>query len=294
MPWRNSARSLWLIAVALLAMSAACGPSEVASDGPLTLGVVPDQAPDRLVDKYAALIERLETTTGQDVELIVPDDYEDLVTRFTAGDIDVGYFGGLTYLLARDRAGAEPLVTRDVDARFTSVFVIRSSDERTTLEEFAGANLGFVSEFSTSGHLMPRHHFTMEYGAAPEDHFGQVSYSGAHDRTIEWLLRGTVDVAAVSAPTFRGLVADGTVDPAAVRVVYETPIYVDYVFASSPDLSEEVAATVRDTLLGLAMGNDADRAILQDLGATRFLHAFPRLWSELEAVSRELGMIDAG
>ena len=79
-----------------------------------------------------------------------------------------------------------------------------------------------------------------------------------------------------------------------MRIAYETPIYVDYVFASSPNLSEEVAATVRDTLLGLAMADDADRAILQDLGASRFLHAFPRLWNEMEAVSRDLGLIDAG
>ncbi|MDJ0953046.1 MAG: phosphate/phosphite/phosphonate ABC transporter substrate-binding protein [Acidimicrobiia bacterium] len=291
---RVRSRPVWLMAIVAMVFTTACGPSQVGSEGPLTIGVVPDQAPERIAQKYESLIDRLETATGHEVELIVPADYADLVARFSAGDIDIGYFGGVTYLLARDQVGAEPLAMRDVDARFTSVFLTRSSDERTTVEEFSGADLGFVSEFSTSGHLMPRHHFTLEFGATPEDHFGRVSYSGAHDRAIEWLVDGTVDVAAVSTPIFNQFVADGILDPALVRVLYETPIYVDYVFAGSPNLSEETAATVRDTLLGLAMADDADRAILLDLGATRFLHAFPRMWNELEAVSRDLGLIDAG
>ena len=292
MPLRAPVPPWWLIAVLIAIGVTGCASSEVRTDGPLTVGVLPDEAPDRLTQKYASLIRRLETTLGQEVELIVPSDYGDLVARFAAGEIDVGYFGGLTYLLARDEAGAEPLVMRDVDARFTSVFVARSDDERATIAEFSGAQLGFGSELSTSGHLMPRHHFTMEFGRTPEDHFGRVSFSGAHDRTVEWLLDGKVDIAALSAVTFRQLIADGTVDPDAVRVLYETPIYVDYVFAGSPDLPEEAATAVRDTLLDLSMTDDADRAILEDLGAARFLHAFPRSWSELAEVSRELGLID--
>lgn len=294
MPQRSLSRPVWLLAVLAIAFASACGTSEDLSDGPLTIGVLPDEAPDRLTEKYASLVDRLESALGQEVELIIPTDYADLVDRFSSGDIDVGYFGGLTYLLARDRAGAEPLVMRDVDARFTSVFVARSADGRSTIDDFSGASLGFGSELSTSGHLMPRHHFGLEFGMAPEDHFGAVSFSGAHDRTLEWLLEGKVDVAALSTPAFRQLTSDGSIDGDSVRVLYETPIYVDYVFAGSPDLPEEAATTVMETLLDLSVTEASDRAILEDLGATRFLHAFPRLWGALEDVSHEMGLIDGG
>ncbi len=278
------------VVVAILA--SACSSATEPADDPFTLGVLPDEAPERLIDRYSSLVERLESDLGRQVELIIPSDYGDFVDRFEAGAIDVGHFGGVTFVMARDRAGAEPLVMRDVDARFTTVFVARSDDSRESMAEFAGGTLGFGSELSTSGHLMPRLHFGQHYGLEPEDHFRDIRFSGAHDLTLRWVIDGTADIGALNSVIYRRLISDGTIDPAAVRVVYETPIYVDYVFAAHPDTPLETRRVVQNTLLDLSTVDDADRDILKDLHAARFLHASSRDWDDLASVSRELGIIE--
>lgn len=280
-----------LLAIIAVVASACASPTSL-DDDPLTLGVLPDEAPERLIQRYSSVVERLESDLGRDVELVIPSDYADFVGRFEAGDIDVGHFGGVTFVMARARAGAEAMVMRDVDARFTTVFVARTADSRATMSDFAGATLGFGSELSTSGHLMPRFYFQEQYGAQPEDHFGEVHFSGAHDSTLRWVADGTVDIGALNSAIYRQLISDGTVDPDAVRVVYETPIYVDYVFAAHPGLSEASRTIVETTLLELSTVDDADRAILEDLRAARFMYASSQAWDDLERISRELGILE--
>ena len=88
-PSRLSARPWALALSTLVILAAACGSSTEPPERPFTLGVLPDEVPERLVRKYSGLSTRLEATLDREVELIIPDDYEDLVTRFARGEVDL-------------------------------------------------------------------------------------------------------------------------------------------------------------------------------------------------------------
>ncbi len=84
----------------LLFVVAACGPADEVPPV-VRVGVLPDQAADRLEARYAPLLSHLSGVSGAKIELVVPDDYEGLLRMFVEGRLDLAYLGGLTFLKAR-------------------------------------------------------------------------------------------------------------------------------------------------------------------------------------------------
>ena len=129
---------------------------------------------------------------------------------------------------AQARSGGKviPLVQREEDTRFRSVF-ITTDPAITSLADLKGKDVSFGSASSTSGHLMPRS-FLLQAGLNPEKDFKRVAFSGAHDATIAAVAGGKVQAGALNISVWEKFVADGKVDTAKVRVFFTTPTYYDY------------------------------------------------------------------
>jgi len=185
---------------------------------------------------------------------------------------------------------------RDVDARFTTYFVVKTDGPladcaNLMCAELAGKVMTFGSRLSTSGHLMPRHFLATEKGIEPETHFGEVRYSGAHDRTIYETRDGASDLGAVNSEIYRTMHRDGRLTEGELQVVWETPPYPDYVWAVSDRLSEELQTRLRDAYLMLEYGNRQHRDILSKMGAKSFVPAGVTDFEQLRQVAGSLGLL---
>src|SRR5260370_8385159 len=60
---------------------------------------------------------------GQQVNLVIPTNYNATVEALGNGSLDFAYLGGLTYLKARKQYGVIPLVQRTSDLQFHSLFI---------------------------------------------------------------------------------------------------------------------------------------------------------------------------
>jgi len=118
---------------------------------------IPDESPTELARKAAPLVKYLESKLGTKVEFIPVSDYAASVEALANKQIDLAWFGGLTFVLANSRSGGRmiPLVQREEDEKFRSVF-ITSDPAIKTLADLKGKTLSFGSASSTSGHVMPR------------------------------------------------------------------------------------------------------------------------------------------
>lgn len=257
---------------------------------PLRAAVLPDQAPEQLHQNYQPLLDYLSVKTGRTVELIIPSDYQNMVDIFAAGDVDIAFFGGLTFVQAEKRAGAIPLVSRDIDARFTSYFIARTSSPGTSIADFGGSRLGFGSRQSTSGHLMPRY-FMQSLGIDPETFFASVEFTGAHDRTAVMVRDGVLDIGAVNAQIVRDMVASEALSMTDIRIVWETPPYIDYVWAAHPGLEAETRHAVVGALIELSASDPRHKEILAKFGANIFLPARVGDFDSLRALAADLGFL---
>jgi phosphonate transport system substrate-binding protein len=261
------------LALGLALPAAACSPDNgPAPPSVLNIAVLPDEQEAALRQRYAPLVAHLGKQLSMEVRLTVPDDYGHLVELFGSGELDMAYFGGVTFLNARARYGAVPLVMRDIDAAFSSYFLARADRPESALEQFAGRSFAFGSELSTSGHLMPRR-FLQERGLTPEDFFASVGYSGAHDTTVAWVRDGTAALGAANSQVVEAMLRDGRLQPGVLRILLETPPYADYVWAIRPGLPEDFVNRVRDAFLGLSMIDPEDLEVLHRMGTEGFLPA---------------------
>lgn len=288
---RHFARVLFVLsAIAGTVTLGACLPDFNASSRTIRIGVLPDQNSEALKVRYAPLMKHLSDVTGQKVQLVIPDSYDDLVEKFGAIEVDIAYFGGVTFVRANKTQGAEPLVMRDVDATFKSYFIAhRSTDDRRGLAQFKGTRFAFGSKSSTSGHLMPRH-FMIQKGLEPERAFSYVVYSRGHDDTVRKVASSEATLGAVNALIYESMVEKDASLKNVTRIVWVTPPYPDYVWAARKGLSRDIKDRFQNAFLSLSGTNPNDQKVLNSLNAGGFLPAKMENFAVLKTIMRVTGL----
>ncbi|MFP5283949.1 MAG: putative selenate ABC transporter substrate-binding protein [Actinomycetes bacterium] len=303
-PARRPYAALAALLLLLLALLAGCGSSAAPErSGPvLTIGAIPDQDPQQLQRRYATVADRLSSLLGVPVEYRPVTDYPAAVSLFRTGDLQLVWFGGLTGVQARlQTPGAVPLVQRDIDAQFHSLFLGHASAglppirDVAGLHELAGTRFTYGSQSSTSGYLMPAYYLD-QAGVHPEHGFaGTPGLSGSHDKTIDLVASGTYQAGAVNEQVWQARLAAGTVDPEAVQVLFRTPPYADYHWLLSPRAVEQFGADfpsrVSAALTGLDAADPADADVLELFGAKRFVPTTAANYTRIEQIGRQLGLV---
>ncbi len=287
-----------LAPVVALGLSA-CGPAGVHGGArpTLVIGGIPDQDVALLEERFGGLAEYLSAELDLSVRYQPATDYAAVVTAFANGDVQLGWFGGLTGVQARiETPGAQAVAQRPIDTEFRSVFVVGPGVEAAQLGDLDGTRFTFGSESSTSGHLMPRF-FLDEAGVDPDSDFdGRPGYSGSHDKTWKLVEAGSFEAGALNASVWDRAVREGRVDTAKVREVVRSPTYVDYHWVAHPDLDEVYGEGTTDrivqVLLGMDEGGPQARRILQLFEDEAFIETDNGNYGAIEDVARDLGLLE--
>ena len=268
----------------------------------LRIGAIPDQNPEKLNRLYGALASELSSELNVPVRYVPVSNYAAAVSAFRTGSLDLVWFGGLTGVQARlQTTGAQVLAQRDIDARFTSVFIangssgLRPLSSQDQLKQLKGKRFTFGSESSTSGRLMPQY-FLKQVGVTPSDFSGgRPGFSGSHDTTIALVQSGAYEVGVLNEQVWKSNIKAGKVDPSKVKVIWRTPTYVDYHWVARPGLDQRFGngftERVRAGIIGLKPDTARRRQVLELFGAQRFIPAQARDYNAIEQVGRQLGKI---
>jgi phosphonate transport system substrate-binding protein len=257
----------------------------------LRVTAIPDESPTELARKAEPLVKYLEAKLGMKVEFTPVTDYAAAVETLISRKVDLAWFGGFTFVQASARSGGKvvPLVQREEDERFKSVF-ITTDPAIKTLADLKGKDVSFGSQSSTSGHLMPRS-VLLGAGLDPDKDFRRVAYSGAHDATIAAVAAGKVQAGALNISVWEKFVADKKVDTDKVRVFFTTPPYYDYNWSVSAAMPEALRNKIAQAFLALDKSTPEGRQILELQRATRFVPTKPENYKNIEAAARSAGLL---
>jgi phosphonate transport system substrate-binding protein len=252
---------------------------------------IPDEAPTELARKAGPLVKYLESKLGMKVEFTPVTDYAASVEALANKQVDMAWYGGFTFVQANIRSGgkAVPLVQREEDEKFKSVF-ITSDDSIKTLADLKGKNVSFGSQSSTSGHLMPRS-FLLQANINPDKDFKRVAYSGAHDATIAAVASGKVEAGALNISVWDKFVAEKKVDTGRVKVFFTTPPYYDYNWTVHADMPAAMQDKLRKAFLDLTPATAEGKHILELQRATRFVPTQVSNYKGIEEAARSAGLI---
>jgi phosphonate transport system substrate-binding protein len=278
-------RSLSLLLLALCAASCKSGNQAQ----PLRVSMIPTTDPGKATREMQPLIDHLARSTGVEVQMTIPTNYAAVVEALVNDQVDVAHLGGFTYVQASKRAGVKPLVQRERDREFHSLFVTQADSPIKSLADLKGRSFAFGDVNSTSGHLMPE--YFMRRNSVDPEVIKNGIYTGGHDATLLAVANGKVDAGALDEAVFQRMTSQGKIDPAKVRVFWTTPPFFDYVWVARKGLDPRKADAVRDAFLALDRADPQHRAILEALSASKYVPARDDDYGALREAALEAGLL---
>ncbi len=232
----------------------------LADTGPLRFGVglyQPDKEKNDAT--YRPLAEHLARQLGRPVKLYTVDTWEGLAKSLAAGETDIALMGPWGYVLANHVAGAQAVASILYDGKpeYHAIMVTHPKSGIKSIADLKGKTFAFGDKGSTSGYLIPYHHF-QKNGIDPDRYLGRVVYT-RHQAIEMQVTRGEIDAGADYNRNREAMIAEGLIK-AADSVVFWTsdPLPNDAV-AVRAELAKDTAFVSRLRAALVAVGPELQR-----------------------------------
>jgi phosphonate transport system substrate-binding protein len=255
----------------------------------LRLGMIPSTDPAKIVRESQVLVKYLQKETRAQVELVVPTNYAAVVEAIANDRVDVAYLGGFTFVQASQRAGVRPLVQRERDQEFHSVFITQPSSGINSLADLKGHAFAFGDVNSTSGHLMPAYY--MRSSGIDPARLSKTLFTGGHDATALAVANGRVDAGAMDELVLANMVKAGKIKTDQLKVFYTTPPFFDYVWAARKGLDPKLSDAFAVAFLKLDASNPEGKLLLDLLNANKYVRASDSSYEKLRQAARQEGLL---
>jgi phosphonate transport system substrate-binding protein len=281
-----------VVMLLLLLVGCGSGSEQGSSDpDPLRVGVVPNQNPEKVEAEYEPFADYLSEQLGRKVELTVPTSYNAVVEAMVNDKLDLAYFGGLSYVQARNRGNVTPLVTeinpRTGDTTYHSVIIVPADSEIQDVSELRGKDFAFGSVSSTSGSLYPAI-MLRDAGIDYRTDLGNFNYTNGHDATAQAVANGQVDGGGLEDRILYNLEDQGTVDKDSVRVIEESDPIEGYPWVVRSALSDDLKEQITQAFL-----NIEDPGLLNLLRAQGYQRVDAKDYDYVEEQASELDLLNA-
>jgi phosphonate transport system substrate-binding protein len=240
--------------------------SRTGADRPLKVALLPDESPSTIIRKNEPLRAYLASALKRNVELVVTTDYSSMIEAMRRGQIDVGYFGPLSYVLLKQRmSGATAFAAKleGTSPTYTAVLIAGAESGVSKPEDLKGKTVAFGDPASTSSHLIPKS-MLARAGLKAGDDYKEV-FVGAHDAVAVAVQNGNAQGARLSRSLFASLVDQGTIGGDRVKIIAESDRYPNYPWVLGPDLDPKLREAIKSAFYDLK-----DPAILKPLKADGF------------------------
>ena len=194
---------------------------------------------------YRPLAEYIGKQMGREVKLYTVDTWEGLAKSLANGETDIALMGPWGYVLANHVAGAQAVSTilYDNKPEYFAIMVTHPKSGIKSIADLKGKTFAFGDKGSTSGFLIPNHHF-QKNGIDINTYLGK--YINTKHQAIELqVTRGELDAGADYNRNRDAMISDGLIK-ASDSVIFWTsdPLPNDAV-AVSATLAKDAAFVAR-------------------------------------------------
>ncbi|WP_341907561.1 phosphate/phosphite/phosphonate ABC transporter substrate-binding protein [Polaromonas sp. YR568] len=241
-----SRRMFTLLAALAITGTAQAQQAQQARQAPLQLGVglfQPDKEKNDAT--YKPLADYLASQLQRPVQLRTVDSWEGLAKSLANGETDMALMGPWGYVLANHEAGAEVVSTILYDGKpeYFAIIVTHPKSGINTLADLKGKTFAFGDKGSTSGYLIPRHHF-MTLGINPDTYFSKVLYT-KHQAIETQVTQGLLDAGADYNRNRNAMIEQGLIKAEQSKIIWQSAPLPNDAFAVSKTLAADKAFVAR-------------------------------------------------
>jgi phosphonate transport system substrate-binding protein len=279
----RKANAVGILSLVTLLLTLAARPG----DKPIGIAMIPDAGATQVsIQEKEPLKNYLSSRMAQQVNLVIPTNYNATVEALGNGSLDFAYLGGLTYIKAHKQYGVVPLVQRSTDLQFHSLFITGANSAIHSLADLKGKEFAFGDINSTSGHLIP--YMEMRQAGVDVDTDLKFRYTGSHPGTAKAVESGAADAGALDETVYSSMIAEGKLDKTKVRVFYTSKPFVDYVWVARKEVGKVEQEKFAKAFTDLREGKDDQ--ILQILRGKEFVRADDAEYSIIRLIAQQLNL----
>lgn len=237
----------------------------------LTFAIYPMNSPRKLLPPMRILADYLSEQSGDVITPVITQDYNEMVLRLKDRSVDIAWLNPLNYLKLKELMPSLQYIatymefnanTGKIIPFYHALIITTQQSGVTSLDQARGKLFAFTDVGSTSGYAYPSV-ILRRHGIVPEAYFRKVFFLKRHDRVIEALVAGSVDLGAVSDGTYHAAVQKhGDI----FRVLAKSdPIPLDAIVAPG-HISPERTALYRRLLSALPREHPFNASMNEQLG----------------------------
>jgi len=258
----------------------------------ITYSYLPQYSHTESFQRHNRLVEYLSEQTELPMRQVFPDTFDNYITMFGQGKIDISFSNPFIYVKLASRYGARAMariVETDGRAEFRGQIIARSDNQEIqSIEDCRGKSWVAVDPSSAGGYLFPLGHF-VDHGFTLNDFREVVFAGGRQENVILGVYAGLHDIGSIREGSLS--VVKDKIDINQIKVVDSSMWYPGWVYAHSPRLSQEVVDKIRDAMLKLDYENNPEHR--QILDAAKFIGFVPsddRDFDQVRDLSKKVGL----
>ncbi len=245
------------------------------------IAIAPIVSPEKSLEMYQDFINYVAGKLGRKPVSLYRPTYSETNDLVRYQRCDIAIVCTYPFIRGEKEFGMQALVVPRIkgETTYQSLILIPPSSPAKSLLDLRGKRFGSADIISTTGWLFPAM-LLMKSGEDPNYFFGEHVITGSHDKSIQAVVDGFVDGAAVHGIVYDQMVAD---DPSILnktKILTKSPPFGIPPVVVHPNIDRHLREAVLSVLLN--MHNDAQgKLILEKLQIERFVIPEKDLFSSL-------------
>ncbi len=258
----------------------------------ITYSYLPQYSHTESFQRHNRLVEYLSEQTGLPMRQVFPDTFDNHISMFGQGKIDISFSNPFIYVKLANRYGARAMariVEADGRAEFRGQIIARKDNrEIQSIEDCRGKSWVAVDPSSAGGYLFPLGHF-VDHGFTLNDFREVVFAGGRQENVILGVYAGLHDIGSIREGSLS--VVKDKIDINQIKVIDSSRWYPGWVYAHSPRLSQEMVDKIRGAMLKLDYENNSEhRQILEAAKFIGFVPSDDRDFDQVRELSKKVGL----
>lgn len=260
------------------------------SEEKLVIGMIPVRDAAEMKQEFEPIRLYLEGRMGKSVEIVITENYIELINQMKQGAIDIGWYGAFSYIAAEREMELMPLVAekrKNTGKFYQSLIITKKDSEIHSIQDLKGRKFAFVDAGSTSGFVIPYSLFVsrnIDY----KTFFSEIHYSHMHEEVPFDILTGKVDAGTISSVWFKQMDQEKKINKEDFNILWRSNNIPGLLFAAREDLDEETAEQFKRAMF--SVHNEIPEQLHEfDQSIERYVHVDDAQYNSVRNTATILG-----